>query len=323
MAFKEIIFSGETGFQRLDIYLRRIFPTCSRRFIQRGIKKGKVIVNGREVAKGYFLRGGERVLLDEDYFKGGKSLKPNPDVPVYIIYQDEWIVAVDKPAPIPTHALDPDEEWTLVNGLIQHFPEIADVGKSLSPGIVHRLDTGTSGIVLVARNSRAYEDLRAQFRRNEVEKGYIVLVSGNTPDKGKIRGFLGHDPSDRRRMRLFPRMEDGKRYHARWSETRYEVVERLRNFTLLGVSMKTGVMHQIRAHLSSIGHPVVGDYLYGYISDDCAVDLPEGRFFLHAYLISFLHPKTKKRLTLKSPLPRELVEVLKRLSMQKCSPSSP
>ncbi len=322
MAFKEIIFNGKKVFQRLDTYLREVFPSCSRRFIQRGIKKGMVLINGKKVAKGYFLRGGERILLDEDYFKGGKGLKPNPEVPINIIYQDEWIIAVDKPAPIPTHALDPDEEWTLVNGLIHHFPEIADIGETLSPGIVHRLDTGASGIVLVARNSCAYEDLRAQFRRQEVEKGYIVLVSGITQDKGKISGFLGHDPSDRRRMRLFSRM-DGRRYHARWSETHYEVVERFKKFTLLRVSMKTGVMHQVRAHLSSTGHPVAGDYLYGYIRDDCMVNLPEGRFFLHAYLVSFLHPGTKERMRLESPLPVELVEVLKRLSLQDRSSSSP
>ncbi|MEM7828146.1 MAG: RluA family pseudouridine synthase [Candidatus Aenigmatarchaeota archaeon] len=302
MPFKEIIFSENRPSARLDIFLRDLFPHCSRRFIQKGIKKGKVLVNGRKAEKGYFLTAGERILIDEDYFREGRSLEPNPEVPMRVLYVDRWIVAVDKPALIPTNALDPEEKWTLANGLIYHFPETADVGERLCPGFVHRLDTGTSGVILAARDNQTYGFLRNLFRQKQIEKVYIAVVAGQMMGRGIISGFIGHDPADRRKMRIYSDPEEAKHYHARWAESSYEVIKSMEGFTLLRVIMKTGVMHQLRVQFSSIGHPVVGDYLYGYVNCG-ALKIPQGRFLLHAYQIVFSHPFERKKMRILSPLP--------------------
>jgi len=305
---------ADAGSLRIDAFLARHVPGGSRRAAQRALAEGAVRVNGRRVRKRQIVGPGD-VIDVPDAFVAPPGLRPNAALVVPVLYEDAAVLALEKPAGMPSHALRPEETGTVANFLLAHFPETASVGAGpLEPGIVHRLDTETSGVLLVARTAAAYAALRQQFAAHRVRKEYVVVVEGTVVAAGAIRTPLAHAAHNRRKMRVAAPEAPG----ARPADTRYRPLADGNGRTLLAVRIRTGVMHQIRAHLASIGHPVVGDVLYGGSRGGAEA----ARHLLHAVSLRFEHPETGALLTVVSPMPDELAAAVGGIQSQVPSPRS-
>jgi 23S rRNA pseudouridine1911/1915/1917 synthase len=285
--------AANTG-ERLDHYLQARMSGYSRARIQAWIKDGLVTVDGAAAKPSMTLRGREQIAVNP---ANPPPLKAEAeDAPIEILYEDAAVIALDKPAGLVVHAGAGAHSGTLVNRLVHHFSSLSQVGGEQRPGIVHRLDRGTSGVLLVARTDAAHRALAAQFAGRTTEKTYLALVEGRVnSDSGRITKPITRDPAHRTRMTA--RLD-----HGRDALTDYRVRRRFEKFTYLEVRIGTGRTHQIRAHLKSIGHPVAGDTLYGARAG--------GRIFLHAWRIRFDSPATGERVTVEAPLPKELEEWL-------------
>jgi len=284
--------------------LHERLPEFSRSRIQDWIRAGRVLVrgsapHGKPMRASYLVRAGDAIDVDP---AEAPPLDATPEaIPLAVLYEDADVVAIDKPAGMTVHAGAGVHSGTLVNALLHRFAELSGVGGALRPGIVHRLDRFTSGVLLVAKNDAAHRQLAAQFSGRQVEKVYLALVHGRVKlESGRIERPIARDP--RHRTRMTARRAEGR---AAWSQ--YRVLRRFERFTLLEVRIGTGRTHQIRVHLSSIGHPVVGDTLYGAPAKIEGQPLL-GRFFLHAHRIRFEQPSTREEVTVVSPLARELEE---------------
>jgi 23S rRNA pseudouridine1911/1915/1917 synthase len=286
-------FTGTAG-RRLDHYLQEQLPQFSRSRLQNWIKEGRVLVNGAAAKPSLVLHGGESVEVS--------SADPPPlqaapeDLPLDILYEDASVIAINKPAGLVVHAGAGARSGTLVNRLVHHFTTLSQVGGDLRPGIVHRLDKGTSGVLLVARNDAAHRALAAQFASRTVEKTYLALVHRKVPnEQGRVTAPITRDPV--RRIRMTAKLGTG-----RSALTEYRVLRRFEKFTYLEVRIGTGRTHQIRVHLASIGHPVAGDRLYGAPAAE--------RIFLHAWRIAFTSPAVNQRVTVEAPVPPDLAHWL-------------
>ncbi len=302
---QEFLVPAEVHGERLDIFLTRQMPDWSRSQIQRLIRSGLVWMDARSASKaGEHLESGMRVTVHAER----AELHATPEaVPLAIVYEDEDVVVVDKPAGMVVHVGAGVKSGTLVNALLHHIRSLSSMGGDLRPGIVHRLDRMTSGLVIVAKNDFAHRQLSADFKARAVHKTYTALVHGHVADeKGEIRRPVGRDPVRRVRMKAGG-------LGAREAATRYRVARRFSRFTLLEAEPLTGRTHQIRVHFSALGHPIVGDTLYGAPS---RLNFGAGeretlrRNFLHASALEFQHPRTHQTLSLQSPLPPELKEFL-------------
>lgn len=282
---------------RLDAFVRAALPLLSRRVAQRVIADGSVRVNGRLGTKGTLVRPGDHVTLPNL-----TGLSPEPDLPVRVRYEDEALVALDKPGGMPGHALDPRQTGTAAAFLLARYPEVAALGTPLAPGLVHRLDTGTSGLLLAARSLSAYSSLRTALRARQVEKRYLALVAGAVADRGvrRVAVPLAHDPRDPRRMIPAPA---GTR--AWLAESTLEVLAVGDHRSLVAITIRTGVTHQVRVHLALLGYPVLGDTVYG--APHAA--LPPGRHALHAGGLRFAHPTDGRPVELNLPLPADLQQL--------------
>ena len=283
---------SDTG-KRLDHLVHERLPEFSRSRIQDWIKAGRVQVNGACQRASHTVRSGDAIDVEP---AEPPPLHAEPEaIPLTVLYEDDDIVAIDKPAGMVVHSGAGVHSGTLVNALLHRFQTLSGIGGTERPGIVHRLDRFTSGVLLVAKTDAAHQALAAQFSGREVEKIYLALVHGRVvQETGRIERPIARDPVHRTRMTA--RRAAGR---AAWSE--YRVLRRWEKVTLLEVRIGTGRTHQIRVHLSSIGHPVAGDKLYG------APSLPElGRYFLHAHRIRFRRPSDGESISVVSPLPREL-----------------
>lgn len=276
--------------ERLDHFLQARLSGTSRARLQTWIKEGLVSVNGAPAKPSTALRGGERIQVTP---AAPPPLKAEAeDAPIEILYEDVSVIAVNKPAGLVVHAGAGAHSGTLVNRLVHHFASLSKVAGELRPGIVHRLDRGTSGVLLVARTDAAHRALAAQFANRTTEKTYLALVEGRVnADSGRITKPIARDPVHRTRMTA--RLE-----HGRDALTEYRVLRRFEKFTYLEVRIGTGRTHQIRAHLASMRHPVAGDKLYGAQAAE--------RIFLHAWRIRFDSPATGERVTVEAPLPEDL-----------------
>jgi 23S rRNA pseudouridine1911/1915/1917 synthase len=298
---------------RLDAFVRQCLPQLSRREVENAIRDGLFSVGEKASKKGDYLVGGDQLV-----FHGPRrwlAVKPSPadEIDVSIVYEDSSLLFVDKPAGLPTHGFSGRDDSTLANFLLARSPELAEIGKSpWEPGLVHRLDRDTSGLVVVAKTQAAFDNLRSQFRRRRIKKLYWALVWGVTPTQGVIELPLAHDTRDKRRMRVLMRSTRWK--HRTWSAvTRYRRIGHSGGLSLLEIDMETGVTHQIRAHMGAIGHPIVADTLYGIGQTK---NLGLQRHFLHARSLMILHPDDGRALTVEAELASELAEILRRLKLK-------
>jgi len=277
---------------RLDAVVRVLLPRLSRRLVRTLIAEGAVRLNGRSTDKGARVVSGD--LVEIPVLEG---LEPDPDAPLRVLYEDDDVVAVDKPGGVSGHALDPRERGTVAGALLARYPELAGIGDPLSAGLVHRLDTGTSGVLLAARSPAVFGTLRTAFRRHAVLKRYVAVVEGRPAAGTVVEVPLAHDTGDRRRMRA-ARVGDRA-----WAARTYlAAVEVCGDRARIEVEIRTGVTHQVRAHLASLGHPILGDTLYGGRS----VDLAPGRHALHAAALELSAPC----LHVVAPLPDDLSALL-------------
>jgi 23S rRNA pseudouridine1911/1915/1917 synthase len=286
--------------KRLDQFLRERLPQYSRARLQDWIEQGRVHVDGARAKRSLPLKGAERIQVEPAELP---PLHATPeDLPLEILYQDADLIAVNKSAGMVVHAGAGRNSGTLVNALLHRFQKLSKVGGTLRPGIVHRLDRLTSGVILVARTDAAHQDLARQFSSREVEKVYLALVHGRVKrDRGSITSPIARDPA--RRVRMTAKLARG-----RSAVTEYKVLRSLEGFSFLEVKIGTGRTHQIRVHLASIGHPVAGDKLYG--APGSTLD----RYFLHAHRITFTSPTSGERITIAAPLPPELQQYLDTLA---------
>jgi 23S rRNA pseudouridine1911/1915/1917 synthase len=282
----------------------------SRRRIQRLLEDGSIRIDGHRARKGQMLQGDCVIEVDvED--PAIAVLPPEPDPPLAVLFEDESCVAVDKPAGRAGHALRRGERGTVANFLVARFPQCASAGdKPLEAGLVHRLDTETSGVLLAARTPEAWKALRRQFRQRKVRKLYLAIVHGLLMSPGDVTRPIEPHPRNRRKVRVLA--ESSRR--GRPAITRFRPLGRASGTTYLEVEIETGIMHQIRAHLSAIGHPVIGDTLYG------GDPIPEGRHLLHARRLEFDHPESGERIAVVSPAPDDFRGALRRLGLASCRP---
>ena len=295
---KTLQFSSPVSDIRLDKYLTQVLPQFSRAYLQKLIVQGYILVNKQRAKANQRLSNVDRITVELPPL----SLYPLAEpIPLTIIYEDEEILVIDKPAGLTVHPAPGHPSHTLVNAILAHCPDLAMSNELMRPGIVHRLDKDTSGLIVIAKNDSAREYLAAQFRSRTVTKGYFVLVKGRlSPDQGIIEAPIGRDPHSRRRMAI---VETGKE-----ATTRYRVRQYLDNYTLVEVTPLTGRTHQIRVHLSAIGYPVISDSLYGTKSTHL------NRQFIHAYRLGFCLPSTKQYQEFIAPLPVDLEQALEHLA---------
>lgn len=287
--------------KRLDKVLRDRVPDLSRTQGQRLIETEQVTVDGQPRKPAYRVEPGEEVTVILPLDDSEPSVHPEP-IPLDILYEDDHLLAVNKPAGLVIHPGAGHPSGTLVNALLAYYPPIEDVGPVGRAGIVHRLDKETSGVMVVAKSQTVLEALQQQFRNREVEKTYLALVNGRVePPEGIIEVPLGRNPRDRQKIAPTP---EGK-----YSRTRYRVAGSFPEHTLLEVHPYTGRTHQVRVHLSWLGHPVVGDTQYGQDRQSLLKD----RHFLHASRLALTHPGTKQEKVFQAPLPQELTDVLRQL----------
>jgi 23S rRNA pseudouridine1911/1915/1917 synthase len=303
---KSLIFTGEEKI-RIDLYLtqQEIYPSRSQ--IRNLIAQGKVKVNGNPVKPSYILKNGDTIDLS---LPENKELKINPEaIPLDIIYEDEHLVVVNKPANMIVHPAGKINSGTLVNALLYHCRDsLSGIGGVIRPGIVHRLDKNTSGLMVVAKNDFAHLDLSKQIKKYEVTKKYLTLVHSNLKDdSGIIDAPIGRSLKNRKKMAV---TVEGK---SREAITHFKVLKRFSGYTLVEATLRTGRTHQIRVHLAFIGHPIVGDQLYGPRRQGLNIN----RQALHSRILGFVHPVSKKYMEFSAPLPQDMQELINRLEADK------
>jgi 23S rRNA pseudouridine1911/1915/1917 synthase len=289
---------------RVDRYISQEAPDLSRSLVQKLLDEGRVTIAGQVPKASYKVQAGDEIVVCVPPPESTDVLAEA--IPLNIVYEDADIVVVDKPAGMVVHPAYGHRSGTLVNALLAHCPDLAGIGGELRPGIVHRLDKDTSGLVIVAKNDAAHRYLQTQFQERLVHKTYLALVEG-VPQAahGVIDAPIGRDPQHRQRMAIVT----APSRHGREARTEYRIVERFPQNALIEAEPVTGRTHQIRIHLAFIGHPLVGDRVYGFRKQR----LPVPRQFLHATRIAFTLPSSGQPVEFTSPLPDDLAAVLKGL----------
>jgi 23S rRNA pseudouridine1911/1915/1917 synthase len=290
---------------RLDHFLTTCLPDQSRSSVQRLIKEGRVTGPGGSLRPSTAVRAGQ--VFDVEIEAPVAPIAEPEEIPLRIVYEDRQLVVLDKPAGMVVHPGAGHSGGTLVNALLHHVKDLSGIGGELRPGIVHRLDRGTSGLMVIAKSDAAHQELSRQFSDREVEKEYVALVWGVVQAGRRIDAPIGRDPGDRQKMSTRAR-------RARSAVTRVTWARHYKGVSLLKVAIATGRTHQIRVHLSAIGHPIVGDPTYGGVHRRTASHLRAvqrlERPFLHSAHLAFTHPGDGRRVEFDSPLPLELQAVL-------------
>jgi len=295
-----VVQTSEAG-DRIDIFLTGK-TGITRSQIQKLITCGRVVVNGKDVDQNYRLKVKDLISISVPE-KETEGLIPEP-IPIDILFEDEHIVVVNKPAYMVVYPAAGHTHGTLMNALSYHCRELATVGRPLRPGVVHRLDKDTSGVMVIALDDNAYYNLVEQFRQRTIQRRYVALIYGAFHnEEGEIASKIGRSESDRKKMST--RMKRGKEALTRW-----KVIERFNNATLVEVRLETGRTHQIRVHFASIGHPVLGDRTYGKkveieVTSNRKIRFP--RQMLHAELLGLTHPVTGDYLEFSKPIPEDMM----------------
>lgn len=288
--------------QRIDIFIAENIEELSRSYIQKLITEEAIKVNGNKTKSNYRLKIGDQI----------EANIPDPEpiiiaaenIPLEIVYEDNDLLVVNKPVNMVVHPAAGNYTGTLVNALLYHCQDLSGINGKLRPGIVHRIDKDTSGLLVVAKNDNSHQDLARQFKEHSIDRAYYALVHGIVAEPGGIIDApIGRHPTDRKKMAVT--LKNSKK-----AITKYIVKERFKNYTFLECRLETGRTHQIRVHLAYLKHPLVGDPLYGNNKRD---NLGFPGQALHAYLIGFDHPRTKERLTFKVDLPNHYLGILENL----------
>lgn len=301
--------SAEDAGRRLDLYLASRLPDLSRTRVQELIDEGRVRIGERLARRAQRVMPGD--LIDIEVLPRPPLRAAPEEIAIDVLYEDEDVIVVNKAAGMVVHAGAGAAQGTLVNALLHHFGALSTLGGNLRPGIVHRLDRGTSGVIVAARNDAAHRALGEQFRSRAVSKTYVALVHGRlSRDAGTFERPISRDPQ--RRTRMTARLGRG-----RAAQTNWRVFLRIGNFSLMEAQPRTGRTHQIRAHFAFAGHPLAGDTLYGaprQVRAGGVLLKPLGRVFLHAARLSFAHPRTGASVDVQAPLPLELRDYLSELA---------
>jgi 23S rRNA pseudouridine1911/1915/1917 synthase len=294
---KRLEFTVSISGERLDKYLAEQCQ-ISRSYAKKLISEGQVTVNGRSAKASQKLNIGDRIVA-EILPPSPISLAPEA-IPLKVIYEDNDLIVIDKPAGLVVHPAAGHHSGTLVNAILAHCPDLGTIKGTIRPGIVHRLDRDTSGLMMVAKNDAAHASLSRQIKQRSIKKGYLALLVGHlSPDQGAIEAPIGRHPKDRKRMAVVS--------GGREARTAYKVIEYFDGYTLVEAMPETGRTHQIRVHFAAIGHPIFGDPVYGKRSPLL------GRQFLHAYKLGFTLPSSGKYVEFKAELPPDLDDVLNKL----------
>lgn len=287
--------------KRLDLFLQERFPSFSRSHFSKLIEDGLVTVNNKKVKSGWKLRLGE--VVEVEFKEPEKISTEAEEVPFDIVYEDDDLVVVNKPQGVVVHPCSSTKSGTLVNGLLYRIKNLSGINGVLRPGIVHRLDKETSGLLVVAKNDKAHISLAKQIKDKTCKRNYLAILEGNLKeDSGEIKTYIARDKKDRKKMAV---SDSGRE-----AITDYKVLERFKNACFVEFSLKTGRTHQIRVHAKYLGHPIIGDKVYGK-----EVKGLEGQL-LHAYKLTFIHPTTLKEMTFEAPLPDYFENYLKKLRKQ-------
>lgn len=286
---------------RLDHYMLEQFPNKSRNFLQKDIRAGLILVNDKKVKTGYLLKEEDVVSYEKEIEEDEEQIKPT-NLNIEIVYEDDDLLVINKPKGLVVHPAVSYKDVTLVHGLLYQVDKLSNLNGDNRPGIVHRLDKDTSGIMVIAKNNRTHEGLANQFRDRTVVKNYYAIVNGTFDEStGTINMPIRRDESNRLKMAVG---HDG-----RDAVTHFTVKEQYLRHALLDVDLETGRTHQIRVHLNQIKHPILSDPLYGTpnVYDDYGQ-------YLHAYKLSFMHPIKKEQMTFELPLPLKFSETIKNLA---------
>ncbi len=298
----EVVVTEEDKGKRLDAFLSEFFEDATRSYIQKLIDNQNVSIDGKNKTKsGNKLKGKEKIIvkIPED-----EVLEVLPeDIPIDIVYEDEYMVVINKDPGVIVHPAQGFYTGTLVNAVLFHIKDLSTINGVIRPGIVHRLDKDTSGLIVIAKNDVAHVKLTQMFKDKTIEKRYLCICKGNFKnDSGRIETLIGRDPRDRKKMAVVS--ENGK-----IAISNYEVIDSVPNFSLVEVGIETGRTHQIRVHMKSLNHPIVGDTTYGTTTDIAK------RQMLHSYYLKMNHPITEKELVIVGDLKKDFVDVLKKLKL--------
>ncbi|MDO4382412.1 MAG: RluA family pseudouridine synthase [Clostridia bacterium] len=298
---KNVIVNENDKGKRLDIYIAENFNELSRTMIKKLIESNNILVNDKSEKVSYKVQANDNISIDVPEAKETK-LKAQ-EIPLDIIYEDNDIIVVNKPKGMVVHPANGNPDGTLVNAILAICKNsLSGIGGELRPGIVHRLDKDTSGLIIVAKNDKAHINMSEQIKERNVKKTYIALVRGNVPEEeATINMPIGRSTKDRKKMAV---TKNGKQ-----AITHFKVLKRYSKYTLLEIKIETGRTHQIRVHMAEIGYPVVGDAVYSNGKNEFGI---EGQM-LHAYKLEFMHPITNKHMELTAPLPQYFEEILKKL----------
>ncbi len=302
MAGELVTFHVDTDGERLDFFLTRNMPEFSRTHIQRFIKEGLVSVNEGKKKANYILSEGDVIRAELPMPK--KADVCPEDISLSILYEDQDIIVVDKKRGMVVHPAGNVTEGTLVNALLFHCKDLSGINGELRPGIVHRLDKDTSGVMVAAKNDRAHLSLAKQIQEKSARREYLAIVHGTIKEEtGTVIGDIGRDPKDRKKMAIV--YENGKP-----AVTHFSVLERFEGYTYLRCRLETGRTHQIRVHLTSIGHPLVGDPKYGARRKNPFPIIGQA---LHSEKLTLTHPTTGERMEFTAPLPKDMEFILQEL----------
>lgn len=295
------IYVDEYDNERLDSYIAKEIDEVSRSFVQKLIKEGLVLVNGKVKKPSYLVEEGDYIKVE---FPKPKKLEIIPeDIPLDIVFQDEDLVIINKPQDMVVHPAPGNYSGTLVNGLLFHIDNLSSINGIIRPGIVHRLDKDTSGLLIVAKNDNSHRFLSEELKQRKIKRYYIALVHGvMNKDEGTINAPIGRHPIERKKMAVTNK-------NSKEAITHYKVLDRFNNYTLVEVNLQTGRTHQIRVHMAHINYPIVGDPVYSRSKNEFGLE----KQMLHAYKLGFIHPTTKEYMEFNTDLPLYFKNIIDKL----------